>query len=352
VCIDLEAQGANGNVIVNSNITSQTGKITIGASDSITQATGTTISTNGADIDLAADKDLDGTGGIVQNGTAQILSNNGDIRLLAGSLNPVAGGGDIYLGYLDSGTGGVWVGTGLGSIYDNNGNDNLNIKARDYSYLRAPTGVVGTDALPVDVCVQINALNALTPPQVDGADATSGLIIQMGGGANGGTSGSIRGIVRPGSGLNNVTGAPQIMFTDVDTGANTTPLGFVYYQDDSTVGAGCTVLAGYPDATDLGYRLQIWPPLLGNAAHLLGEKLKFKIPKKGTADAFQIQHTQGPATLTGGQVYFYHPLIEMSMYETPALGVEVYDFIDNSISPRNPALLPILIEEEEEEERF
>ncbi len=329
-----------------SDVTSNSGAIRLSAGDNITQGNGSTISTNAANVILEADMDDDGTGGVTQNGTAQVLSNGGYIWVTAGT-GSFLGGEDILLGLLDAGSGGVHVATGLGSIFDNNG-DALNLRARDYSYLRAPAGIIGTDTDPIDVCIQISDANLLNPPIVNGAPAISGLILEIGGvdGATG-TSGNIRGIVRPGSGYNGVNGAPMIDFSRV------LPPGNVYYED-TDMGGTCTVLPGYPAASNFGYRELIWPwpgPaaagffIPANLLALLTDGLRFRIPKKHVVDAFQITYTQGPVT-TG--VYFYHPLVEMGMYEMPALGLDMYEFIEERINAINPALMPFLPPEKEE----
>ncbi|MCK4463711.1 MAG: filamentous hemagglutinin N-terminal domain-containing protein [Candidatus Omnitrophica bacterium] len=73
--------------------------------------------------------------------------------------------------------------------------------------------------------------------------------------------------------------------------------------------------------------------------------LRFKIPKKHLTDLLQVTYTNGPIELLAEQIYFYHPLIEMDMYEMPALGMEFYEFIDGNINITNPALLPVILEE-------
>jgi hypothetical protein len=85
----------------------------------------------------------------------------------------------------------------------------------------------------------------------------------------------------------------------------------------------------------------------GSAIPFINDNLRFRIPKKERVDNFNISHTQGPDAFTAGQVYFYHPLVEMQMYETPALGVDAYQFIDESINTSNPALMPYFEEDEE-----
>lgn len=85
----------------------------------------------------------------------------------------------------------------------------------------------------------------------------------------------------------------------------------------------------------------------GSAIPLINDNLRFRIPKKERVDNFTISHTQGPDALAAGQVYFYHPLFEMQMYDTPALGVDAYEFIDDSINTTSPALMPLLDDREE-----
>ncbi len=338
---------AASDINIKSDVTSAGGDIAISASDSVTQDAGTTVASSGGDIAITSDNNNDGTGGITQTGTARMLSSNGDITLKAGTTS--TGGGDILLGLLDAGNGGVSVTTNNGSILDNNDvdttNSQMNVIAGNYSYLRAPStatgkGIVGTEDNPIEVNVQITPTNELTPPLVDGAPATSGLILEMGGvDALTGMSGNIKGIVRPGSGYNGVTGSPQIAFAKV------TPPGTVYYQD-TDMGGAITMIPTAVPATAANYVVpqEIWPwPSNGvpaDALTIMGDGLKFRLPSKSTADNFQISQTQGPNTFVAPQVYFYHPLVEMNSVEAPALGLDAYEFIDNNINATNPALLP------------
>ncbi|MDB4349537.1 filamentous hemagglutinin N-terminal domain-containing protein [Omnitrophica bacterium] len=75
---------------------------------------------------------------------------------------------------------------------------------------------------------------------------------------------------------------------------------------------------------------------------LLGFDMRFKIPRKQLTDTFQITYTHGPIELASGQVYFYHPLTEMSMHEMPVVDVDAYKFIDGRINTTSPALLPLI----------
>ncbi|MFH1868803.1 MAG: hypothetical protein ABH843_07520, partial [Candidatus Omnitrophota bacterium] len=79
--------------------------------------------------------------------------------------------------------------------------------------------------------------------------------------------------------------------------------------------------------------------------------LRFKIPKKHLTDLLQITYTNGPIELLAEQIYFYHPLFEMNMYETPALGTDFYEFLEGRITHKNPALLPLISRNEQEEKR-
>jgi|GEM_PF-4713686 len=330
--IDVDTQAANlaaanstsgsvtidntGDLILN-DITSSGGALNISASENITQFTGTTVNSSGGDISIV-------------------------------------GGQDILLGLLDAGDGGITVSTSGGSILDNNGDD-INLKAGDYSYLRAASttagnGIIGTDLNPIEVDVQVTPANLLTPPTVNGGGATSGLILEMGGvDLTTGISGNIRGIVRPGSGYNGVIGSPEIIQTTV------LPQGLVYYED-TDMGGTLSVIggAGYNAAANLGTRQQIWPLFggsndFGNVFALMGGSLRFNIPNsKNTVDTFQISQTQGPATFVAPQVVFYHPLVEVDMYEMPALGTGAYQFIDNNISFTNPALAPVQLQPTDE----
>ncbi|MFA5304188.1 MAG: hypothetical protein WDL99_00790, partial [Candidatus Omnitrophota bacterium] len=100
---------------INANITSNNGNITLSAGDDIVQNTGTTIQTllAGKTITLLGGyNDLDAYGNIVQSGSAQILTNNGDVNLTAW--------GDIRLGYVNAGTGTATLISKYRRIVDNN----------------------------------------------------------------------------------------------------------------------------------------------------------------------------------------------------------------------------------------
>ncbi|MBI5599384.1 MAG: hypothetical protein HY890_06565, partial [Deltaproteobacteria bacterium] len=138
---------------INADVTADTGDIDLLASDSITQATATTVSTGGGNVNLQADADDDGTGGITQNGTATITSGNGNITLTAGTST---GGEDVAITSLDAGTGDVNVTTFAGAITDNDGIDDTDITA-DTANLAAATGIgTALDAIDTDIA-ELNA---------------------------------------------------------------------------------------------------------------------------------------------------------------------------------------------------
>ena len=268
--------------------------------------------------------------------------------------------------------------------------DGPNVIAGGYSYFTAPNGTIGVgnpagapgvagDATPavynpLKVCIQVLQANQGTaanpagnnsalPANIYGANIPpAGLTLMMGGavpsgyhdGVHGarGISGAISGIVRP--------GVPANFYTNDVTPAVVTAPGYVFYDDVNN--ACCDPFNIYTPATyaaPIGvYNItrQIYPIIPGLAAFdlgsifaIIGDALKFRIPKKGIVDSFQIAQTQGPISLAAGQVYFYHPLVEIGMYEMPPLGLDMYEFIGNSINATNPALLPILADDDEEE---
>lgn len=79
--------------------------------------------------------------------------------------------------------------------------------------------------------------------------------------------------------------------------------------------------------------------------------LRFKIPQRHLTEALQVTYTNGPIELLAEQIYFYHPLIEMDMYEMQPLGTDFYEFIEGRIDTKNPALLPMALQKEEEEKK-
>ena len=101
-------------------------------------------------------------------------------------------------------------------------------------------------------------------------------------------------------------------------------------------------------------QVRIPPPVLIESAPPIDglpqfvDDLRFKIPTRHFSEVFQITFTQGPIAFVTSPVFFYHPIFEAAMYEMPALGADMYQFIDNNISPTNPALMPGLFPQDEE----
>jgi len=269
-----------------------------------------------------------------------------------------------------------------------------NVIAGGYSMFVAQNGTIGVgspkglpgpadDAVPatynpLKVSIQViqdnigtglnpEGVNSAVPVGVYGAGVTppSGLTLVMGGvvdhpyndGFNGqlGISGAIEGIVR--------SGVPANFYTEAVTPVVLSSPGYVFYDD--TEAPGVDAFAGYLPATysapigDYDILRQIYPPIpsapvfnLGNLLGILGQELRFRIPGKNTVDMSQITFTQGPSILQSNttQLFFYHPLTEMNMYEVPSLGLDMYEFIDGNINAVNPALLPIQANLDEEEE--
>ena len=137
-----------GDLNVENSITANGGDIILTTVDSITQATATTIASNGGFINILADTDDDGVGGISQSGSASIESDGGDILLKAGTLN---GGEDILLTMVNAGTGAAWIYTYGGTIIDNDtGTDTVDVVAGNDSGLYAGGGVIGWEYNPSD----------------------------------------------------------------------------------------------------------------------------------------------------------------------------------------------------------
>ncbi len=81
----------------------------------------------------------------------------------------------------------------------------------------------------------------------------------------------------------------------------------------------------------------------------VSDELRFKIPRLEVTDNYQISATQGPIVFSANQAYFYHPIFEMNMYEMPAMGTDMYSFIDGNLTGPNPALLPALLDQEKKD---
>ncbi|MDP2156821.1 MAG: hypothetical protein Q8K68_03825, partial [Nitrospirota bacterium] len=145
---------ADDDIGMTANITSMNGSINLTAETDITQATATTIDSNGGTITIIADSNSGGAGDFRQDGTAAIFSDGGDITIQSG----VIGGGDpIYLGLVNAGTGNVNVRTFDGQILDNNGAA-MNIVGNVMT-LTATSGI-GTALECIETTV--NTINATT----------------------------------------------------------------------------------------------------------------------------------------------------------------------------------------------
>ncbi|GAF68897.1 unnamed protein product, partial [marine sediment metagenome] len=287
-------------------------------------------------------------GNLFMNNTSKIEGG------IAGGANTgivhVESGNDMLVNSIISMIGGVFLQSHFGSIYANAGAA-PNVIAGGYSYFAAPNGTIGvgsplgapgvTDDVtpaaynPLRVCIQVlgpnlgTALNpqgnnSALPVGLYGGIPPSGLTMLMGdavpsnyadvfpdGGSHGtlGISGAISGLVRP--------GIPANFYTQ-----NVTPVvlgapGYVFHDDIAL--PGCAAIGTYPGpvygAPILDYDItrQIWPIIPGMPATqffgglaILGNELRFRIPKKGILDSFQVTYTQGPGALAAGQVYFYH----------------------------------------------
>ncbi len=139
-----ESAGAD-DLTVNANITSTGGNILLQSGDNIIQATGTTIQTNtaGKTIQLvAAFGDTDNIGGITQNGTAQIVSNNGDITLTARDT--------ISLQYVNAGSALLTVTSTNASIEETTNDVAVDLTAGTLA-LSASTGIGTTGTAPIEI---------------------------------------------------------------------------------------------------------------------------------------------------------------------------------------------------------
>ncbi|MBN1871925.1 MAG: filamentous hemagglutinin N-terminal domain-containing protein [Candidatus Omnitrophica bacterium] len=288
---------------------------------------------------------------------------------------------DMIINSVTVSNGGAFLKSSDGSIFATEvfvggpgGPGQKNVVASGYSYFSTPNGTLGVGTPsdetlynPLDVYIVVKSGAHQAVPL--GFTPVAGLTLQMGGDTaptymidtgdgNGplGVSGAIRMLVRPG--VTAVTGVYPSPAIDLISDGGIIPPGYAFYED---IGAPCVDVNVTPpprfkngDAPgQYEYSIQIWPaayipppPPDGVSApvdlNIFSQDLRFKIPRKFLADTFQIAYTQGPIELTSGQVFFYHPLYDMQMYEMPALGTDVYEFIDGFINTTNPGLLPML----------
>ncbi len=140
--------GAGENIDINQNVASNGGDIMISSEDDINQATATTINSSGGNIELQADNNDGGYGGIYQTGTASIVSGGGDITLRAGAAT---GGDNIGITLVDAGTGNVNIIThDDGAIVDNDAVENNDIVATNLT-LEAVNGIGDADEIDTQV---------------------------------------------------------------------------------------------------------------------------------------------------------------------------------------------------------
>ncbi|MDP2940218.1 MAG: filamentous hemagglutinin N-terminal domain-containing protein [Candidatus Omnitrophota bacterium] len=139
--------GHNINLLDLAYVGSYFADVVLNAANSIIQESAALIEA-GRNVYLHADTDADGQGGIQMQGSAAIISNGGYIELTTGTA-PFVGGGDIWLGLLDAGSGSVFIRSGSGAIRDNNGSRN-NVVAHDLN-LWARNGIGSDNALETQV---------------------------------------------------------------------------------------------------------------------------------------------------------------------------------------------------------
>jgi len=320
------------------------------------------------------------------------ISEANDIELGIGSADPtleasiaandgvvcVESNGDMLVNSVISENGGVFLESSAGSIYTGDGWDpdkpsqsGPNVIARGYSLFSAPNGTIGVDTTPdtydpLAVSVEIpdanlDGNNSAIPDEVSAERGTPsvGLTILAGdtvaasyadnwpGGSHGqiGISGATAGIVSPGIVLGSYADpvSPSLVIGPA------TPPGYVFHDDtDGSITD--------PPATGYIQSIQIWPPPIPAAAEgiaipanvfaLISDPLRYRIPKKHDVDIYQVSYTNGYDSLAGIKgAYFYHPLVEVGMYDMPAFGADMYEFIDNYLDTTNPALMPELEEE-------
>jgi len=162
---------------------------------------------------------------------------------------------------------------------------------------------------------------------------------------NGGVSlESTQGSVNPGLGLNPFTGTRDIGY--LPDGFDSSDTYELPYYIDSSIGPNVIEFGQLTPVLAVPVITTVVNPV--NDLALLSDQLRFRIPSKNEVDTLQISYTQGFDALAGlGGVYFYHPIVEIGMYDVTGLGVDMYQFIDNNLSTTNPALLPTLGEDEE-----
>jgi filamentous hemagglutinin family protein len=268
-----------------------------------------------------------------------------------------------------------------------NPKDGPNVLAGGYSYFSTPKGTIGVGYLGDQAVMSggvygvvnpgVTAITGITPsPAIDTtrfeppsvvlfeaidssciggelAGPPGGLVIDS---SDEKPSGEEAG--SGGSSSSSTTGPKQIWPAVIDPALNTldNPLIVVNYL---VTGAHSALPERYSTEEPGALTLEIGGPSLPpqpnpdpdpdqNFTYLLADNLRFRIPKKDRVDSFSITHTQGPIGLTAPQAYFYHPLFEMNMYETPAMGVDVYEFIDGQIGMTVPNVLTETTEDDED----
>jgi filamentous hemagglutinin family protein len=142
--------GGNPILTIAGDVSSNGGRIYLGAEGDVYQNDATTISSNGGLIAIEADLDVDndGVGSIVQNGSAIITSNGGDIYVFIDS--PSSTGQNIQITGIDAGTGNVVIGTSGGAIIDNDTTEDNDITGNSL-VLIATEGIGSANAIETTV---------------------------------------------------------------------------------------------------------------------------------------------------------------------------------------------------------
>ncbi len=173
----LQTLAANGDLIVNSSVTSASGHLTLNAGDDIDMNANLSTGGTGTITVRATNATLDAIAGIDMRSDASIVTGGGNVRLLADNE------GDVLLGLIDASNGSVSI-SAEGSILDNNGTA-LNVRVEvlrlvadaSLSNLANQMGAIGgSDILNGTSNANANAIN--TDVAILAAQSAGGIYIQ------------------------------------------------------------------------------------------------------------------------------------------------------------------------------
>ncbi len=149
----LQTQAANGDIVINGGVQSQAGHITMRSGDDLDLNANISTAGAGTFYLLASNTTADAINGIDMASGTSVTTMGGNVRIAAQN------GGDVRLGLVDAGNGSVSIRVS-GSVLDSNG-DSLNIAASNLR-IQSASGTVGTAIDAIETRVSVIAASSVS----------------------------------------------------------------------------------------------------------------------------------------------------------------------------------------------